>query len=236
MGFGYLFAGYLFFFNFLPFYHIYTDIFGILLMMLGLSTLKQYANGFKNAFFAAFPLTVIALTSFVGRLGGLLSLFSFPNELTIVLATLTHITKGIFLWFTLSGIAEISTETSIPVLKLKALRNRIFTLVFYVCGTMLETNLFTHISVFLRYFTLFYMLFGLIYTFLNTKIFFESYIWICLEGEESMERKESRFGFINKLNEVSDRIEQKTLQRKEKERLEKEATSKQKQGKKKKKK
>ncbi len=236
MGFGYLFAGYLFFFNFLPFYHIYTDVFGALVVMLGLSTLKQYAKGFESAFYASFPLALVGLISFVGRLGGLFSLFTFPNELTVVLATATHITKGVFLWFALSGVAQISTQTDIPVLRLKALRNRIFTLAFYVCGVLLETNLFTHVSAFLQYFTLFYMLFGLVYTFLNAKIFFESYIWICLEGDEGMERKESRFGFINKLNAFSDRLDQKTMERKEKERQAKADALKQKQGRKKKKK
>lgn len=234
MGFGYLFIGYLFSFNFLPFYHVYTDVFGALFMMLGLSSLQAYAKSFKTAFYVSFPLALVGLISFTGRLGGLLSLFSYTAEVATVLATATHIIKGIFLWFVLSGIAEISAQTEIPVLRLKALRNRIFTLVFYVCGVLLETNIFSHVSVFLRYFMLFYMLFGIIYTFLNAKIFFESYIWICLEGDENMERKESRFGFINRLNAFSDRMEQKTLLRKEKERQEKEALKKQKQGHKKK--
>ena len=66
--------------------------------------------------------------------------------------------------------------------------------------------------------------------FLNAKCFFESYIWICLEGDEGMERRESRFGFINKLNALSDRMESKTLERKERERREKAEAAAQRQG------
>ena len=239
MGFGYLFAGYLIFFNF-TYYHVYTDVFAALVLLLGLSTLRQYAKGFARAFYTALPLAVIGLISFAGKLLSLFELLAFPTELNAFLSVATLLLKGVFVWFSLSGVAELAKETDIPVLRLRALRNRALSLVFYLLGILLETNLFSHVSVLLQYVTLFYMLYGLLCTFLNAKCFFESYIWICLEGDEGMERRESRFGFINKLNALSDRMESKTLERKERERREKaEAAAQrqgQKQGKKKKKK
>ncbi len=235
MGFGYLFAGYLIFFNF-TYYHVYTDVFAALVLLLGLSSLKQYAKGFRYAFYTALPLAAVGLFSFAGKLLSLFEILAFPTELNAFLSLATLIVKGLFVFFSLSGVAELAKETDIPVLRLRALRNRALSFVFYLLGVLLESNLFTHVTVFLQYLTLFYMLYGILCTFLNAKTFFESYVWICLEGDEDMERRESRFGLINKLNALSDRLDKKTLARKEAERREKQEALAQKQGKKKKKK
>ena len=213
MGFGYLFVGYLFFFNF-TYYHVYSDIFGILLMLLGLSMLQKYAKGFKTAFYTGIPLAALALLSFVSKILELFHIVTLSVEVLAVLAVGTLLFKAIFLWFVFTGVAEISKETRIPVLQVRAWRNRLLTIPFYALGILLETNAFATVSVFLKWFVLFYMLFGLLYAFFNAKTLFESYVWICLEGDENMERKESRFGVINKLNEISDRLDQKTVDRK----------------------
>ena len=235
MGFGYLFTGYLFLFNF-TYYHVYTDIFAALLMMLGLATLRKYAKSFRAAFYAAFPLAAVGLISLFHKLSELFGASLLGKEWGLVLSVAALAVKAVLIWFSLSGVAELAKETEIPVLRLRALRNRAFTLLFYPLGILLETNLFASHPKLLWILSVFYMLFGLLYTFLNAKTFFESYIWICLEGDEDMARHESRIPFINKLNEWSDRIEQKTMERKARERREKEESQKQKSGKKKKKK
>ena len=235
MGFGYLFTGYLFLFNF-TYYHVYTDIFAALLMLLGLSTLQKYAKSFKAAFYAALPLALTGLLSLGAKIAELFGFSFLGTEAGIVLSVATLAIKAALVFFALSGVAELAKETGIPVLRLRALRNRAFTLLFYALGILLQTNHLASIPKLLAILSIFYMLFGLLCTFLNAKVLFESYIWICLEGDEDMARHESRLPFINKLNEWSDRMEQKTLERKERERREKEAAQKQKQGRNKKKK
>lgn len=217
MGFGYLFVGYLFFFNVA--YAGFTDIIGVLLMLLGLSTLKQYARGFGGAFSVALPLLFTSLFAFADALFGLLDISFFPNELSVFFAILSHVLKGVLLWLALSGVAQLAHETDIPVLEAKALRNKLLTPVFFLLAILTEVQ--TVFGSLFPYFAAARLLFGLIYTFLNAKAFFECYIWICLEGDENMEAKRSRFGFINKLNDLSARLDEQTLARKQKEKEEK---------------
>ena len=212
MGFGFLFVGYLLSFNFVV-YNEYTDIFSTLLMLLGLSTLSAYGKSFKAAFRAGLPLALLHAGSFVSATGALLGLFTPSAEFITWLSVVSLATKAVFLFLVLTGVADISYETDIPVLRLRALRNRIFTVVFLALGILLETNLFPVQSRLLSIVAMLYMLLGLLVTFLNAKCFYEAYIWICLEGEEQMERRTSRFGFINRLNAFSDKMEEKTLAR-----------------------
>lgn len=224
MGFGYLFLGYLFFFNVA--YASFTDIFGVLIMLLGLSTLKQYARGFHTAFSVGIALLPVSLFCFADGVLGLLSLSFIPTELSVFFALISHVLKAVLLWAALSGVASLSKETDIPVLLARALRNRLLVPVFYLLAVLTETP-----AVFGRlfpYFAAARMLFGLIFTFLCAKCFFECYIWICLEGDESMEEKKTRPGLFSKLNELSARMDEKTLARKKEEKAQKEAKKQQK--------
>lgn len=213
MGFGYLFVGYLLTFNFIS-YNAYTDVFAFLLMLIGLSSLSRYARGFRAGFFAGIPLTLLSLVMFGERVLTLLGLLSYSALFASVSAVWSTIFKAVFLWLVLGGVAGIAAETELPLLRMKALRNRILFLIPSLLGILLETNLFGTVSRLLWMLTVLYMLSGLFCTFLNAKLFYECYIFICLEGEESMERKPSRFGFINRFRAFTDRIDEKTLARK----------------------
>lgn len=221
MGFGFLFVGYLLTFNFVG-YNGYTDVFSTLLMLLGLSTLSHYGKSFKTAFYTGIPLVLLHAGGFVSAVGTLLGLFTPSAELTTWLSVASLATKAVFLFFVLTGVSDISRETDIPVLRLRALRNRLFTVIFLALGILLETNLFPVQSRLLAIVAMLYMLLGLLVTFLNAKCFYEAYIWICLEGEEQMERRPSRFGFINRLDAFSDKMEEKTLARRAEEKKQKE--------------
>ena len=232
MGFGYLFIGYLFFFNIA--FDAYTDIFAVALMLIGLSTLQKYAKGFKQAFGIGILLAVAAFLSFAARLSALLKLFVLPEAPSDLLTLVLLILKAVFLWYVLTGITQISKETDIPVLRARAIRNKILTLLFYGVAILARMPIWTSVPTLAKVIFAFYLLFGLVYAFFNAKTFFECYIWICLEGDEGMERKRSRFGLVNKLNDISDRLDEKTLERKKTEQLEKQERKKQKQGKKRK--
>ena len=229
MGFGYLFLGYLFFFNVA--YAGYTNLFAVLLMLLGLSSLKQYARHFSSAFYTGLPLLAISLFSFVGEMLKLLDFAVLPDVAFAFANILFHLFAFAFMWAVLTGVIEIATETSIPVLVARAMRNRLFVPFFYVLAALTETDtVFGSYSV---YFVMARLLFGLVFTFLCAKCFFECYVWICLEGDENMDSGRSRFGFINKLNAISARADEKTLARKKAEREAKDAKRREKEKKKK---
>ena len=228
MGFGYLFLGYLFFFNVA--YAGFTDIIGVILMLLGLSTLKKYARGFASAFSAALPLAFVALFSFVCEIIGLFLPTLIPDELTAFTNMLSHLLKCVLLWLVLSGVAEISKETDIPVLIERALRNRLLTPVFYLLAILTEVP--TVFGSLFPYFAAARLLFGLILTFLCAKCFFECYIWICLEGDENMDGKSSRFGFLNKLNALSAKMDEKMLAKRKEEKAQRDARKQEKNAKK----
>ena len=230
MGFGYLFIGYLFFFN-LSFAG-FTDVIAVTLMLIGLSTLRQYARGFRAAFYSALPLLLLTLCSFVFEMLKLLSL-STPIELSLFVTILSHAAKCVLLWNCLTGVAQLSHETEIPVLQARALRNRLLTPVCFLLAILLECDVLP-LPVY-RYVAVAYLVYALVYTFMNARAFFESYVWICLEGEESMEGNASRFGFINRLNALSAKMDEKTLQRKRQENAEKAERKRQREEKKRKK-
>lgn len=193
MGFGYVFLGCLFTFNIT--FNDYTDVFAVALMLLGLSTLVPYAKGFRLAFRAGLPLLAVSLVSFFLEIFGLIGLFHAPTALVSMLAAASIACKCVFFWSFFLGVEEISVETDIPKLRAHAMRSRFLTPIFGVMGLLLELGVFTAHTVFLKYYLLGYLLFGLIYAFLNAKTVYECYILICYEGDENMDApKRSLFG------------------------------------------
>ena len=192
MGFGYVFIGCLLFCNVT--YHNYTDIFAIALILLGLQTLAPYAKGFQNAFRIGIPTTAVALLSFLFALFGLLNLFPLPTAVTSALAVIGILLRAAFLFFFFMGVEEVAKETDIPKLRAHALRSRFLTPVYATMGLLLELSVFTVQTVFLKWFLLGYLVFGVIYAFLNAKTVYECYILICYEGDENMDTPKKRKG------------------------------------------
>lgn len=214
MGFGFLFVGYLLTFNVA--YSEFTDVFALALMLLGLSTLANYAKGFRRAFFFGIPAVVFHLVLFGERIGVLLGFFTEVLAFTTYTAPISALFKAILVFFILEGVSQIAAETDIPVLRMRALRNRIFTVIYLLFEiAMTTTGIFGKVSVFLMWLSLIYFLYCLVYTFLNAKLFFECYVWICLEGDEDMARAPSRFAFINRFHAWEDKQDEKTMARKE---------------------
>ena len=193
MGFGYVFLGCLFTCNIT--FNNYTDVFAVALMLLGLSTLAPYAKGFSLAFRAGMPLLAVSLVSFFLEIFGLLSIFHAPTVLISILAVAAIACKAVFFWTFFLGVEEIARGTELPKLRAHAMRSRFLTPIFAAMGLFLELDIFTTHTVFLKYFLLGYLLFGLIYALLNCKTVYECYILICYEGDETMDApRRSLFG------------------------------------------
>lgn len=220
MGFGYLFLGFLLTFN-IP-YAEYSDFFATALMLWGLSTLSPYAKGFRVAFRTGFALAAIHLIRLFFGLFDLLALFSLPTPLVSAVAATSLLVRAAFYWFVFIGIDEVAMQTDLPKLREHALRSRFLTPVFFTAGIVLEVGVFSHMTTFLGYYLLGYILFGILFAFLNAKTVYECYILICFEGEENMERKPSRFGFVNRFRKWSDEQDEKTVKRRAEDRARKE--------------
>ena len=103
------------------------------------------------------------------------------------------------------GVEEVATETDIPKIKAHALRSRFLTPVYAAMGLTLDAGIFPVQTVFLKWFLLGYLVFGLIYTILNAKTVFECYMMICYEGDENMDApKSSLFGGRKKKSTTED--------------------------------
>ena len=196
MGFGYVFLGCLLTVNVT--YHNFTDVFAVALMLLGLSTLAPYARGFALAFKAGLPLFCIRFIGFFLAIFDLFGLLAFPEWLSPTIAAVSLACKFAFFWLLFLGVDEVARETDIPKLRAHAMRSRFLTPIVCLAGLFLEIGIFQTQSVFLKYYLLGYLLFGVIYALLNSKTIYECYMLICFEGDENMDEKPSRFSFKGK--------------------------------------
>lgn len=216
MGFGFLFVGFLLTFNVA--FGAYTDVFMSVLMLIGLSGLAAYAKGFRLAFCAGIPLAAFHAMLFLASIGELIGLLTLSPLFIRITAIIDLCGKAAFFGLVFWGLIAVSRETSLPKLTAHAIRSLILTPLFFTAGLLLELDVFEYVSVFLQYYLIGYLVFGLLYTLLGAKTLFEAYVQICYEGEEEMERSPSRFAFINKLNDLSDQMSERTLKRREEER------------------
>ncbi len=196
MGFGYVFLGSLLTVNVT--YHNFTDVFAVALMLLGLSTLAPYARGFALAFKAGLPLLGVSFIGFLLAVFSLFGFITFPAWLSPTVAAVGFVCKFFFFWLFFLGVDEVATETDIPKLRAHAMRSRFLTPIVFFAGLLLEIGIFQAQTVFLKYYLLGYLLFGVIYALLNSKTVYECYILICFEGDENMDEKPSRFSFTGR--------------------------------------
>lgn len=220
MGFGTIFIGYVLLFNLIP---GYTDLFACLLMALGLTKTIPYEERFRRPFYLLLAALLPTGVSFLFEMLGLLGLSLGGWYLQSIYPLLRAI---LFLFITLDlllAIDRIAEVTDIPVLRVSSFRNRIFTGIYY--GLCIFSNLgFGMDTVFAkiaRYAVVPTILVGLIVHFLNAKLLFSCYMWICPEGEEGMEREQSRFAFINRIREKTDAKEEEFARRRSEEQNEK---------------
>ncbi len=227
MGFGVLFFGYLL--N-LSMFKQFTDVICFLIMLYALIMLSRFNQGFRRAMYLCVPLAIAGGAYFIYEICvmlGVVSYVSIPESTTTLVtsyyAVLSGILKLTFTAFLLSGIQQIGKETAVPVIELKAARNRFLAFVYYIPyiftelsyeqGSLMEKiALYAFIPVFI---------FGIVYHIMNLALIHNCYVWICLEGEENMERKKSRFGFINKLAEKEDKLRDRIVERKREQKAEK---------------
>ncbi len=223
MGFGILFVGYLFFFNL--FYGGYTDVFGCLFLLYALAMLSRYAPCFRPALKAAIPALAVSAVHFVWQILLAFGLLSETETAVGWFSLAVTLSRLALIFLILRGVQKIALDTDVKHVFVAAFRNRIFTVIFYGCWFTLAIlqgiQVTPEMNSFLQGFSIALLVMGLAVHLLNAIVIFSCYMWICLEGEESMERGKSRNPFVNLVNRFSDKLEDRMLERKQREAEEK---------------
>ena len=196
MGFGILFLGYVctYLFSMTPF-GIVTDILGNLVLLYALRQLGQYNRFFRFGMYAAGALALCA------SVNAAVTVFSVESGvLTACVGAAKVLGVGVFHAALLRGVGKIAADTELPKLQKRASRNLSLTLVYIALSLFLmlpfpdavaaELNLYVALPVFAL---------GLLWLALNAVLLFSCYMWICLEGDEDMAPRESKFPLVNRI-------------------------------------
>ena len=212
MGFGILFFGYIIMsvFSLNPFGDI-AQLIGYSLIFYALLKLSPYTRGFKIAKYTAVPLALYSLFSSVLTLASKAGVdISVFDGAKLVLKPIVAVLVFAFHLFLLWGIRELAKTTELTKIADKAVRNFVVGAFYFALSVfgMINTPIQED---FAKYFGLPTLLIGLVWYILNIMLIYSCYMWICLEGDEDMARKPSRFAFINKLNDAFDKKEEEAI-------------------------
>ncbi|MBR7184475.1 MAG: hypothetical protein IKD37_02585 [Clostridia bacterium] len=212
MGFGILFLGYLitYLLSLNPFAAL-TRLCGYIIMFAALTMLRRHNRWFAYAQLTGIPLALLALINtaadFASRAAGgatpdVLARTAGPLESAMTIFVL------VFHFFLLFAIYAIAAETELPRLARAARMN----LLLIIAYGILHGIWLLPLSIGDSYTqTLGFMVFvlQLLWTACNLVLIFRCYMWICLEGDEDMAQKPSRFAFVNRMREKKQAHDQK---------------------------
>ena len=212
MGVGTLFIGYLIGANTLA-YPGFTKIFSYLVMLLAMTKLAPYNRHLKRAFYTLIPSAVFGLGYLLLELADFFSLLAGEGrDLLFRLIPLACYTLELaFLFLLLRGLQELAKETEVKKLEVEAFRDRIFTAVYYVLLLAGQFNYGESSAAFLIRYNIVVLVVGLVIVFLNAKLFFGYYMWICLPEDVEMGRRTSSIPFLDRLYKRADEREERRL-------------------------
>ena len=214
MGFGILFLGYFIaaIFSMLGTYSFIGMLIGYVLMFWALSELRKYCPTFLYAIISCVLMIFCSFFESFAGIDTLLGLGLLENMEWIIKA-FEIIEFAIGLIFNLAllyGIADLARRVDFPDIRVKAFRNMIFVGIYNLYQLFLFLP-FDFIQNDLSFLYSILMILMIAYTVVNLALIFKCYAFICPQGDEEMERKPSRFEFINKINARNDAKEQETL-------------------------
>ena len=220
MGFGILFFGYLISINTIA-YPGFTKIISYLVMLLAMTKLSQYNRDLKAAYYALIPTSVVGGLYFLAEIAAMFSLLP-KKEMTLLFRLIPlalAVLELLFLFRLLRGLQALGKETAVPILEVASFRNRLFVVGYYILYVFGQLDYGEKMAYFLACYNLVILLVGFVVMFLNAKLFYNFYMWICLPGDEDMKRKTSKSRLLNKLYEKMDEIEERKLERRREQEL-----------------
>ncbi len=186
MGFGPLLIGYFLLIN--PgVYDGFSNIFAYLFLLYGLLSLRVYNGGLRTAFYATFPLLLLGLFDFCITGWEFLGFGTPAAETVTVVAILT---KLFLLFFTVAlfyGIESLGKETGLSEIRAAAVRNRVFSYIYFLAAAALEVTAYTpEATVFAVNAAIPVVILGFFVILLNSFTIFRCFRWIGLPGDDAL--------------------------------------------------
>ena len=214
MGFGILFLGYLIaaIFSMLGTYSFVGMLIGYFLMFRALTELRRYCPTFLYAIIGG---VLMLLCSFYESYVGIdtllgLGLPTGGDTLARIFDIVEFAIELAFNIVLLYGIADLARRVDFQDIRTKAYTNMIFVGIYNAFHLFLFLP-FDFIQNDKNFLYTLLMLLMIIYSVLNLSLIFKCYAFICPQGDEEMERRPSRFEFVNKWRARNDAKEQETL-------------------------
>lgn len=214
MGFGVLFCGYLiaFLLSLNPFAAL-TRLIGYAICLAALIRLHRHNRWFAFTHAVCYPMIIFALVGTASELCGRLMGDGAPAALTSAAGVLEHglgVLILLFHLFLLLAIFTIAQDTGLEDIA-KGARRRMALFAAYAVLYLiwllpvgLEASYMATLGIVI-------MAMQLLWTLLDLVLIFRCYMWICLEGDEEMLRRPSRFAFINRFHEKLDAKNEKAM-------------------------
>ena len=220
MGFGYLLVGYILAFIFtLGNVYFFQDIIGALVMLVGLSKLAMFQKNFLRAMWCDI---IYLMVSTARALLMMFKIMQAEGILVTVFSVLTPLASLVMQFFLFAGIFYLAKEVEMEKESLRAKGSLMRILSYYglhiiaVLITPFLGNTVGNIT------GLLVMIFGLVMLIMNVSLIFSCYCGMCLKGEENGARTQSKYEWVNRFNDKTDKMFDGAFLRQPKEKKEKE--------------
>lgn len=204
MGFGYLLVGYILAFVFsLGSVYFFQDILGALVMLVGLSQLAQHGTNFLRAMWVDIAYLLI---SFGRAMLMMLDIMKAESVWATVFGLLIPAVSLVLQFFLFAGIYYLAQQVELEkeAQKAKGTLVRIFSYYILHIIAYLVTPFLGNAAGNIT--GLLVTVYGLVVLIMNVVLLHSCYCRICLKGQENGERTLSRYEWLNKLNEKTDKM------------------------------
>ena len=189
--------------------------YGIIIFAAG--RLNRYNGAFSYLRIAAYAMMAFSLTFALSEVFDFLyaEMFIdtdiFPQSLDKVFAVTELCASCIFNGLMLYAIHSIAIETGVSRIAVNSVRNGIFVALYFVINVIAYLP-FGFSEAYAGLFGAPALLLYFVWIVLNLVLIYSCYARICDENDVEMERKPSRFAFVNKMREELDAKEQKAIE------------------------
>ncbi len=189
MGFGFMFIGTFFFWSLkIGNFDVLPDFIGYLMLLHGMNCASKYCKNFSVAKTAAYVGAVLSAGIFLMQSLELLGMDYASTRIEYYLNTANQAVRIVFVMILLLAIFSLAKETGAEKTEKRSLFSLmtvpIFWLGYIVIGVLNYLSLITNEKVLSAA-----LLCEIIYVALAATAVFSAYMWICVEGDENMEKK-----------------------------------------------
>lgn len=207
MGFGILIFGYFLSFAFsVSQYYFFTDIIGAVVMLFAFSKLSEYNRYYVGASWACLGFLVLCCT---GAASLMFELYDPTGPVDMAVDLCKLVVSAVMHVFIFLGIRGIALGAESPSIAMKAQRNLVMTMVYFVgaVGVVLFSSAMSKEMSYYSSLTIYF--YWLLCILLNLVLIYNCFGKLCPADEDENEKKRSRFAIVNKFNDKFDELEAK---------------------------